>query len=125
MNTASTLDEHIDITLPNQQGASHVAHDNNVGAMESPMIGSQEWLQRMKDLLRELQPPMSAVDKALAGLSDEIRQRREAGCSTADIAALLSLNGLVITPAALARQLRGASKGASKKRRSRERVSNP
>ena len=80
-------------------------------------IGSQEWVKKVKTSLRQLQPPMSPLDRALFELGDEIRLRRDAGCSANDLARLLTEHGAVINGPALARYLRNDSKATGKARR--------
>ena len=104
----------------------HLAFRNDAMAVTPPPptptpanyeIGSQEWIKKVKASIRQLQPPMSLLDRALFELGDEIRQRRAAGCSTNNLAKLLTEHGAVITGPALARYLRNDSKATGKARR--------
>lgn len=103
-------EEHADVTI----AAMAVTPQSTSTGSE---IGSQEWIKKVKASLRQLQPPMSTLDRVLFELGDEIRQRRDAGCSTSDLAKFLSGNGVVITGPALARYLRNGSKTTAKTRK--------
>ena len=69
-------------------------------------VGSEAWLRNVKASLESLQPPVSARERALIELEPLIKERRAAGCTPHQIAAILAANGVQVTGAALARRLR-------------------
>ena len=113
MRLSALMPATIDITRAYSPGASGTTPDAPSTNVE---VGSLEWLKRVRAALKQLQPPISAEERALAELAEDIRLRREAKCSTKDIAALLTMNGLQIDGPALTRHLRGASKNNGKTR---------
>ena len=101
--TNAREEEHVDVTV----AVMAVTSQSTSAGSE---IGSQEWIKKVKTSLRQLQPPISILDRSLLELGDEIRQRRDAGCPTSGIAQLLTQHGATITGPALARYLRKGSK---------------
>jgi hypothetical protein len=83
-------------------------------------VGSEAWLRNVKAALACLQPPISARERVLMDIEPLIQERRNAGCTPHQIAALLAANGVQITGTALARRLRekaedGKTPGKKKK----------